>query len=142
MGDEAGAEFRFLHAAERNPRLMSVLNNLVALYTGRSDTTRAAFWKERADRVLRRDPFYQYALAERSAEAGNYDEAIRYYRRAINLDGRERLFHFGLARAYSRVGKLDAAAGELDAAVKLSTEDVDRQRFQAKLDALRGMAQR
>ena len=142
MGDNATAESRFLHAAGRNPRLMSVLNNLVAMYSARGDATRAAYWKQRADSVLRRDPFYQYSVAERSAEAGNYEEAVRYYRRAIALDSRERLFHFGLARAYTYLGKLGPAAKELDAAVKLSTEDMDRQRFQAKLDALRGMAAR
>lgn len=142
MGDMSTAETRFLHAVNRNPRLMSVLNNLVALYLGRGDGARAAFWKERADRVLRRDPFYQYAVAERNAGAGDYAGAIRYYRRAIALDKRERLFHFGLARAYTHLGDLDGAARELDAAVKLSTEDVDRQRFKAKLDALRGMAAR
>lgn len=141
-GDAAAAESAFLRAVNRNPRLMSVLNNLVAMYSTRGDTTRAAYWKERADRVLRRDPFYQYSVAERNAGAGNYEEAVRYYRRAIALDSRERVFHFGLARAYAYLGKLGPAAKELDAAVKLSTEDVDRQRFQAKLDALRGMAAR
>jgi Flp pilus assembly protein TadD len=142
MGDDVAAETRFLHAANRNPRLMSVLSNLVALYLDRGDATRANYWKERADRVLRRDPFYQYSLAERKAESGDYENAVRYYRLAISLDKRERLFHFGLARAYTHLGKLSQAASELDAAVKLSTEDVDRQRFQAKLDALRGMAAR
>jgi tetratricopeptide (TPR) repeat protein len=142
MGDDPAAEARFLHAASRNPRLMSVLNNLVALYADRGDAARATYWKERAEHVLRRDPFYQYSVAERNAEAGDYDAAARYYRRAIALDKRERLFHFGLARAYTHLGKLSQAAEELDAAVKLSTEDADRQRFQAKLDALRGMAAR
>lgn len=141
-GDAAAAEGSFLRAVNRNPRLMSVLNNLVAMYSARGDSTRAAYWKERADSVLRRDPFYQYSVAERSAEAGDYEAAVRSYRRAISLDKRERLFHFGLARAYAHLGKLSQAASELDAAVKLSTEDVDRQRFQAKLDALRGMAAR
>ncbi len=142
MGDDDAAETRFLHAASRNPRLMSVLNNLVALYVGRGDATRATYWKERAEHVLRRDPFYQFSMAERSAGAGDYENAVRYYRRAISLDKRERLFHFGLARAYTHLGDLGGAARELDAAVKLSTGDVDRQRFQAKLDALRGMAAR
>jgi tetratricopeptide (TPR) repeat protein len=141
-GDVAAAESAFLRAVNRNPRLMSVLNNLVAMYSARGDATRATYWKERADSVLRRDPFYQYSVAERYAEAGNHEEAVRYYRRAIALDSRERLFHFGLARAYTYLGRLGPAAKELDAAVKLSTEDVDRQRFQAKLDALRGMAVR
>lgn len=140
-GDMAGAEGRFLRAARRNPRHTSVLYNLVALYQARGDATRATYWKERADRVLRRDPFYQFSLAERNAQAGAYDEAVRYYRRAISLDGRERLFHFGLARAYVKQGKLDRAAKELDVASRLS-EGAERQRYQAKLDALRAMAVR
>ncbi len=141
MGDVADAESRFLHAAQRDPRHTSVLYNLVALYQGRGDATRASYWRERADRVLRRDPFYQFSLGERNAQAGNYEDAVRYYRRAIALDGRERLFHFGLARTYVKLGKLDRAEKELDAAYRLS-EGAERDRFQAKLDALRGMAAR
>lgn len=141
MGDMADAERRFLYAARRNPRHASVLYNLVSMYEARGDRTRATYWRERADRVLRRDPFYQFSLGERNAQAGNYEDAVRYYRRAISLDGRERLFHFGLARAYVKLGKLDRAEKELDAAYRLS-EGAERDRFQAKLDALRGMAAR
>jgi tetratricopeptide (TPR) repeat protein len=141
LGDVAGAQERFLHAVRRNPRHTSVLYNLVALYTAKGDATRAAYWRERADHVLRRDPFYQFSLGERNAQAGNDEDAVRYYRRAISLDRRERLFHFALARTWVRLGKLDRAEKELDAAYRLS-EGADRARFQAKLDALRGMAAR
>lgn len=141
-GRDADAESRFLRAARSNPRHTSVLFNLVALYDARGDATRAAYWRERADRVLRRDPFYQYSLGERHAQAGNDADAVRYYRRAISLDGRERLFHFALARAYVRLGRLDRAEKELDAAYRLSEGEEERARFRSKLDALRGMAAR
>lgn len=140
-GDLADAESKYLRAVNRNPRQASALYNLVALYQGKGDGTRATYWKERADRVLRRDPFYQFSLAERNAQAGDYAQSVRYYRRAISLDGRERLFHFGLARAYVELGKLEQARKELDAAARLS-EGAERQRYQAKLDALRAMAVR
>lgn len=142
MGQEADAERWFLQAAKQSPRLTSALYNLVALYHARRDATRAAFWQERADKILRSDPYYQFSVAERNAEAGNYDQAVRYYRRAISLDGRERLFHFGLAQAYAHLGKMDPAAKELDVAVRLTDKGIDRERLQAKLDALRGMAKR
>jgi tetratricopeptide (TPR) repeat protein len=140
-GDVADAERRFLHAVDRKPDHTSVLYNLVALYTAKGDATRASYWRDRADRVLRRDPFYQFSLGERNAQAGDYEAAVRYYRRAISLDRRERLVHFGLARTWVKHGKLDRAEKELDAAYRLS-EGADRARFQAKLDALRGMAAR
>jgi tetratricopeptide (TPR) repeat protein len=141
MGDMAAAERRFLHAAQENPRHTSVVFNLVAFYQAKGDDTRAAYWRDRANWILRRDPFYQFSLGERNAQAGNYSDAIRYYRRAISLDGRERLFHFALARAYVTTGRLDRAEKELDAAYKLS-EGAERLRFQAKLDALHAMAAR
>jgi tetratricopeptide (TPR) repeat protein len=141
MGDMAAAEERFLHAARANPRHASVLFNLVEMYQAKGDATRATYWRERANRVLRRDPFYQFALGERNAQSGNYEDAIRYYRRAISLESRERLFHFALARAYVKTGKLARAEKELDAAYRLS-EGAERERFQAKLDALRSMAVR
>lgn len=141
LGDAAEAEAWFLRAARQNPRLMSVYYNLVAMYHDRGDSTRAAFWQERADKVLRYDPYYQFSLGERNAQTGDYAGAVRYYRRAISLDGREQLFHFGLARAYARMGRMDAAENELGTAYRLSGGS-DQQRFQAKLDALRGMAVR
>ncbi|MGN6112877.1 MAG: tetratricopeptide repeat protein [Luteimonas sp.] len=141
LGEPVRAEEQFLHAARRDPRHTSVLFNLVGLYESRRDATRAGYWRERANRVLRRDPFYQFSLGERNAQAGNYEDAVLYYRRAISLDGRERLFHFALARAYVKTGRLDRAEKELDAAYRLS-EGPERERFQAKLDALHAMAAR
>jgi Flp pilus assembly protein TadD len=141
LGDKAAAESWFLRAARQNPRLMSVYYNLVALYHARGDSTRAAFWQERADKILRYDPYYQFSLGERNVQTGDYADAVRYYRRAISLDGREQLFHFGLARAYARLGRMDAAEDELGTAYRLSGGSDDR-RFQAKLDALRSMAVR
>lgn len=138
LGDAAAAESWFLRAAKQSPRLTSALYNLVALYHARGDSTRAAFWKERADRVLRHDPYYQFALGERSAQSGDYEGAVRYYRRAISLDGDEQLFRFSLARAYTRLDQLGKAESELKTAYKLSGGS-DRGRFQAKLEALRGM---
>lgn len=138
MGDVAAAESWFLRAAKRNPRLMSVLYNLVALYEANGDSTRAAFWRERADKILRDDPYYQFAVGERNAQSGDFEGAIRYYRRAISLDRDEQLFHFGLARAYTQLNQLGKAESELKTAYKLS-DGSGRLRFQAKLEALRGM---
>lgn len=139
MGDAATAEHWFLRAAKQNPRLTSVVYNLVALYQSRGDSTRAAFWQARADTILRNDPYYQFSLAERNAQSGTYDGAIRYYRRAISLDGGAQLFHFGLARAYVKIGRLRDADRELVIAERLSS-GADQQRYQTKLDALRRVA--
>jgi Flp pilus assembly protein TadD len=141
MGDQAAAEGWFLRAARQDPRLMSVYYNLVALYHDRGDSTRAAFWQERADKILRYDPYYQFALGQRNVQAGDYPGAVRYYRRAISLEGKERLFHFGLASAYARMGRMGDAESELGTAYRLGGGS-DQRLFQAKLDALHSMAVR
>ena len=138
MGDADQAESLFLRAAKQSPRLMSVLYNLVALYHDKGDATRATYWRRRADHLLRRDPYYQYSIGERSAESGDYEEAARYFRRAISLDSDQQLFHFSLAQAYFRLNQFDRAEAELKAAYKLSGES-DRMRYRAKLDNLQAM---
>lgn len=138
MGNLDAAESKFLRAANMNPRLMSAIYNLEALYRERGDVTRAAYWHARADSMLRNDPYYQYSLAERTARSGDYAGSIRYYKRAISLYKREHLFHFSLARAYYQIGRLRDADSELGIAQQMS-DGADRQRYQAKREALHRM---
>ncbi len=42
-------------------------------------------------------------------EAGNFDNAIAYYRRAVEADPALSTGHFALARAYTRKGHLEDA---------------------------------
>lgn len=137
-GDATGAERLFLQALKRNPRHNASLFNLVALYQRTGNTAQAARWQKRADRELRRDPVQQFTWGLQSEQAGNYAEAARHFRQAIALDRDEQLFHFGLARAYLRLGQLRLADNELVRAHDLSNGS-EQARYQAKLDALRRM---
>lgn len=136
MGDMVAAEELFLKAADKGPRLTSAMSNLVAFYRVRGDAQRASLWQERADKVMYSDPFYQFTLGQQKEQKGEYAEAVRHYRRAINLDRDEELFHFGLARAYFHLGKLRMANQELNQAYDLSSGPT-RERYRGKLDALR-----
>lgn len=136
MGNAAEAEHLLLKAVGRNPRLTSALSNLVAMYRNKGDAENASLWQARADKVMHGDPFYQFAVGQQKEQAGEFDEAISHYRRAIGLNRGEELFHFGLARAYFRLGKLRMANLELSRAYDLSSGQ-DRERYRGKLDALR-----
>lgn len=120
LRDTASAERFYLKAVALNPRLNSAIANLVALYRERGDIRQANAWQQQGDRVLRRDPYYQYAQGRREEEAGDYANAIKFYRRAISLHGDEHVFHFSLARAYLKSGNLQDADDELVAAQRLS----------------------
>lgn len=135
-GDSDAAEKYFLSAIGRAPELMSGLSNLVALYKNRGDHARVAIWQSRADRALRKDPYYQYTLGRQLELAGNYAEAARQYRRAVDLNRQEHQFRFGLARVYFQMGDPRGAQRELSAAYKLSLGNA-RERYGDKLAALR-----
>lgn len=141
MGDMQAAEERFLQALRLNPTHTGALVNVVSLYQNKRDTVQAAQWKQRADRVLRKDPFQQFSLGMRAEQRGDFASALKHYRRAIALDGDEHLFHFSMARAWLGLGDTRRAGIELARAHDLS-HDGSRDRYQAKLDALKRMLHR
>lgn len=136
LGDWANAERMYLNSVKRDPHLSSALSNLVALYRARGESGLADHWQRQSEKVLSKDPYYQFSQGRRDEIAGDYAGAINYYRRAISLYKQEHMFHFFLARAYSRVGRLHDADSELSIAQRLSN-GTNRQRYQAKREALR-----
>lgn len=135
-GEIKNAEAQFLRAVEMAPRHLSALSNLVSLYQRQGDSVQEAVWRARAEKVLRKAPYYQFQLGEQQEAAGDMHAAIRYYRRAVGLNGREHRFRFALAKAYFQVGELYKAERELVLAQKLA-EGAPRQLYQGKLEALR-----
>lgn len=135
-GDAAAAEKYFLSAIGKEPELMSGLSNLVAYYRKIGDESRVAFWQSRAEKVLRKDPYYQFTLGRQLEQSGNYAEAAKQYRRAIDLNRNEHQFHFGLARVYFNLGDFRGADRQLSIAHKLSIGSA-RERYGDKLAALR-----
>lgn len=119
-GESLAAERHFLHALAGNPAEMSALSNLIALYEAKGDGTRAAHWRARAARALRKDPYYQYKLGRGMEQAGDYRRAAAQYRRASRLNPDEHLFQFALARVHARMGHRQAAERALVQAQALS----------------------
>lgn len=136
LGYPAEAERMYLKAVNRSPRLTSALSNLIALYQGQQKYDQAAYWQRRSERVLGKDPYYQFAQGRRDQIEGDNEGAVGYYRRAISLRKKEPVFHFSLASAYFQEGRLREADTELNMAKKLSN-GADQLLYQQKIDALR-----
>ncbi len=136
QGNASVAEDYFLKAVDRNPEELSALSNLVSLYRRHGNGAREAYWRGRADEILRNDPYYQFTLGRQLEQAGDYDEAERQYRKAVRLSRDEPRFRFGLARVYFLSGDYRKADRALTAAAKLAQGQM-RGRYEAKLAALR-----
>ena len=75
-------------------------------------------------------------LAMACESSGDYPCAITRYRRAIQLQGEEHQFHFGLARVYFLSGDLARAQRELGRAYTLGGNDKVRSVYRQKLEGL------
>ncbi|HRN61212.1 MAG TPA: tetratricopeptide repeat protein [Luteimonas sp.] len=130
------AERDFLRAIELDKRHDSAMMNLASLYATRGDEQRAAHYRKRIEHERERNPFHFFMRGTESEKRGDYADAAKQYRRAIQLYDEEHRFHFGLARAYLHLGEPLKAGQALQRAHDLTKGDL-RNRYQAKLDVLR-----
>ncbi len=135
-GQSTVAEHAYRRALDLDPEHSAAMFNLVTLYKRGGRVAEAAPLERRLERLRQRDPFDQFLLALERERAGDYDGAVRHYRRAIRLFGSEHRFHEGLARAYLHRGDARRAGRELERARQLS-QGLDQARYQAKIDRLR-----
>ena len=137
MGDDRTAVRDYQTALDIDPSHPAALSNATALYQRLGDHARAGQLASRMRKVQQRDPFYQFMLATQAEERGDYDTAIRYYRRAVELHPSAHQFHFGLARSYFLAGDNPNAERQLQLARRLGDSAEVKGRYQEKLDSLR-----
>jgi tetratricopeptide (TPR) repeat protein len=136
MGDVASAERYFLKAISLNRKEMSALSNIVALYSRRGDAERANYWQEYANKILRKNPYYQFSLGQQYEQGGRYKDALRKYRLASGMNRADHRFHFGMARAYFYLGEYRKSERALIRA-RVLADGSDMGRYDRKLAALR-----
>lgn len=134
-GDLLAAENYFVQAIAKDPALTSALSNLVSYYRARGDLERTKFWEARANKILQKDPYYQFEQGRRFEQAGDFENAARQYRRAIKLNRLQHQFHFAMARVHSHLGDSTGVKRELKNAYELSLGGA-RAKYSAKLTAL------
>ncbi len=119
-GDVAGAERNFRKAIELDPR-PSYYRDLAQLLatSGRIDEALAIYEKALK---LQRDP---EALAEVAAIKGDADNAIRFYREAVEERPRAPDLHNNLAAMLAHKGRDDEAIKEYEIAVRLAPKQYD-----------------
>ena len=99
-GQDDAAEQSYLSALQLNPGSRSAMNNLAVLYRSLGDTQRSQHWESRVASHRQRNPYYHIYLGELAEEAGNPEQAIAHYRKAIALKDSDAEFYYRLAKLY------------------------------------------
>ncbi|GGP52036.1 hypothetical protein GCM10009347_18790 [Shewanella algicola] len=135
-GYQAEAEQVYRTALQVNPQDLSTLYNL-ALILGEQD--RLIEWAE-VHKVLElariNNPFYYFDMAQQAYFDRQYQDALVWYKRAVEKADYRHEFYFGLSRAYWATGEQRLAEKNLKRALALSDVD-NKQRYQSKLQAMR-----
>lgn len=104
IGDLTGAEIAYRRAIETDVQALTAYQNLAALLKLRGREEEAGKLLALVDRVGNRNPYSFIALGDWNRDSGRFDEARRYYRRAILLDNQR-------AEPYAALGELELMTG-------------------------------
>ena len=131
------AEKVYRHALDIEPEDLNSLYNF-AIYLGEQD--RLEEWAD-IHKVLElariNNPYYYYDMAQQAYFDKEYQSALTWYRRALKRADYRHEFYFGLSRTYWATGDHQKAKTNMEKALELSGDDMNRDRYQAKLHAMK-----
>lgn len=133
-GDEAEVELLRVLGAEPDNAVAAA--NLASLYLEQDRAEEATAWLAKRDAFLRRNPYHHYRLGIRALQTGEVEAARDHFKRAIDRQPGEALFHERLAIALARMGDRRRARAEFRQAIRLSEDPAYRQALEQQLGEL------
>lgn len=133
-GDLAAAEKAYRRALEIDAGAASAYQNLATLLKLQGEDGEAESLRALASRMDRRNPFNYLALGDMSLSNKRYEEARRFYKRALSL-GRGAEPYAALGQLALAVGKEEEALGWLKKAIAIDQENPRVRGLAARLGA-------
>ncbi|AQS39668.1 TPR repeat [Shewanella psychrophila] len=87
------------------------------------------------DRIA--NPYYYYDMAQQAYFDREYQDALLWYKRAVDKADYRHEFYFGLSRAYWATGNERLAKKNMEKALSLTRDEDNKIRYQAKLHAMK-----
>jgi tetratricopeptide (TPR) repeat protein len=124
---EEAAEKAFLQALSINQgkdklTAMSIMSNLARYYTMRGSIEEAAVYQKKVRSYRNMNPYYHYSMGEIAFYEESYEHSIGHYNEAIKRKSDEPQFHYALALAYFRLGKIEKAEESIEKAISYSRD--------------------
>ncbi|MEM1187178.1 MAG: tetratricopeptide repeat protein [Pseudomonadota bacterium] len=127
-GRLADAEQAYRTALALDPDGETGASNLERVYRRIGDVEKADAMAERIYSNRMRNPYYHYAMGERSLADGELADAVDHFEDAVRRKDDERLFYFALAETHMKLGDFRRAARNLESAKEYSTKK-DQKRY-------------
>ncbi|WP_076407417.1 lipopolysaccharide assembly protein LapB [Shewanella sp. UCD-KL12] len=83
------------------------------------------------------NPYYYFDMAQQAYFDREYQDALLWYKRAVDKADYRHEFYFGLSRAYWATGDERRAKKNMQKALSLTRDDDNKVRYQAKLNAMK-----
>ena len=141
-GDPATAERIYRFGIDHLREKISFLRNYRALLLAQGRASDAEAVTARLAEIDEPNPFDWLAAARSAYGAGQYEEAIRYYRRALDLAPYLHEGYLGMALSQYELGDTELARRNLKLAIENSRRESTRSLYEAKLAALTAQASR
>ncbi len=112
-GDLETAVSDFERAVELRPRDVPAKIRLADLELDRGNLEKARALYEMAQSMSESLAAAEYGLGRVAAEQRNYEEAVRYFDKALAAQHRASVIHYHLGQAYRQLGQIDKARSHL-----------------------------
>lgn len=136
VGLESLAEKSYLAALNINNKNYNTWTNLAILFSEQGKDKEAKEIYSNLTAVRLKNPYYHALLGDEAFYNGDYNIAIKHFKKAKDMNNKEDVFYFGLAKAYFKLGDYEASKYYLLKAKRNSTFSGTRLRYQSKLDVL------
>jgi Flp pilus assembly protein TadD len=136
QGDAARAEASYLEALRVDPNESAAMSNLAILHAreGRADLAR--WYQRRIASYRAQNPYYHYELAKAAYVRGDFDQALRESRAALERRDVDPAFHSLLGMSYRELGRPERAREAFERAIELADDEDLRSAVRRKLEVL------
>jgi Tfp pilus assembly protein PilF len=132
-GDEARAEELYRFGLAHSQEKLTLLKNYRVLLSSQGRNAEAEQVQQQLNRMDDPSPFHWFQLARESATAGDYRDAVHYYRRALALAPYMHEAYLGVAQAQYEMGDSEDAIASLQQALENVYRSSTRKLYKAKL---------
>jgi Flp pilus assembly protein TadD len=135
-GQHRDAESSYLYALQLDHRERSAMNNLVVLYEMEGRRSERDYWEQRVAHYRNSNPYYHAWLGDQAATTGNWEQAVRFYEKAVALSPQNSRLLYALAQSHEQIGESEIALAYLRRAIDSAPPGADILGYQRHLNTI------